>query len=289
MRLLHRDDSTARRHFLIDQKSFLDLNPGLLYSGHLNKAQGWRDTVHSHDFLEIIFILDGIGTVTVDERKFQVKRGDLVIYNAGTRHCEHNSVEAPMEACFAAFHKIQMKDLPANCILPPLSECVFPADNARDDLSVLFHMINTEIAAKQEFYIEIAEKAAYALLMYIFRILNEKRAAFGLVKKDTILQVVLDYIDGHFVEDIGLEDISANCFVNKYYLSHMFTEHLDMTVGQYVRNKRVELAKKFLAETALAVSDVAELCGFHDANYFVRIFKQITSQTPLSYRKSLRA
>lgn len=283
--MIHRDDSVARQHYLIDKRSFIDFNPELLYSGKLNKMEGWRDTAHSHNFLEIIYILDGAGTVTVEDREYRVGRGDLIIYNAGSRHFEHNSSDAPLEALFAAFNKIQLKDLPENCILPPHAECIFTAEKMRQEFVTLFDIINIEIAHKQEFYIEIAEKAAHALLMYTFRILNDKRTSFEMLKKDTILQDVLYYIDCHFVQDIGLEDISSKCFVNKYYLSHLFTEHLDMTVGQYIRNKRIELAKTMLMANELSASDIAERCGFNDLNYFVRLFKKVTGLTPLQYRK----
>lgn len=285
MPLVHRDDSIARQHYLIDKKSFISLDPELLYSGQLNKIDGWQDTAHSHNFLEIVFILDGAGTVNVEDCEYQVGRGDLIIYNAGSRHFENNSLEAPLEARFAAFNKIQLKDLPENCILPPHAECIFPAEKMYQELVTLFDIINSEIANKQEFYIEIAEKAAHALLMYTFRILNEKHTVFEMLKKNTILQDALQYIDCHFVQDIGLEDISAKCFVNKYYLSHLFTEQLDTTVGQYIRNKRIELAKTMLEANELSTSNIAERCGFHDLNYFVRLFKKITGFTPLQYRK----
>lgn len=286
MSTLHRSDSAARRHYSIDQKSFTTFTPSLLYSGKLTKMEGWKDALHSHDFLEIIFILDGIGTITIDDLNYKVMKGDILIYNAGIMHHEDNAPEAPMEARFAAFHKIQLKNLPANCILPPKSKCIFKAGKLYSVLISLFDMINIEITEKNEFYLEIVESISKTLLMYIFRIINQEQGCLELVNKETLLMDILNYIDCNFTNDIGLAEIASECFINKYYVSHLFADHLGMTVGQYIRNKRIELAKKLLIQTDDPISVIAEKCGFHDTNYFGRLFKIATSTTLLKFRKN---
>lgn len=285
MKQIHRSDSIARKHYCIDQKSFISFHPELIYSGLLNKTHGWSDTLHIHKFLEIIYIADGAGSVTVDGQEYSVKKDDIIIYNAGANHCEHNEVGNPMEAYFLAYDKIQLRDLPQNCILPLHSSCVFSAAKIGREIFTLVNMVNTEIVAKDEFYIEIAGVSAHTLLMYIFRLLNEKKIIVEPIKKDSVLQDVLRYMDLHFAQEIGLEDIAAKCFVNKYYLSHLFTEHLGMTVGQYVREKRIAQAKLTLSQSDLSVANIAEQCGFNDFNYFIRLFKKTTGLTPLQYRK----
>lgn len=283
---IHRNDSPERTHYTIDRKSFVDIKPTLLYSGLLTKAQAWKDSAHSHSFLEILLITDGSGVVEINEKKHTVVKGDLVIYDAGVRHFEQSNPDAPMEASFIAFDTIQLKNLPLNCILPPNSCRIFQSGTTLDTLSALFTIIKDEISDKNEFYVEIAKDAGRTLLMYIFRILNHTQRNVELINKDNILNNVLPYIDKNFLDDISLEDVATQCFVNKYYLSHLFTENFGVSVGQYIRNKKIELAKSYLVDTNLSISIVSDQCGFHDINYFGRAFKKETALSPLQYRKA---
>lgn len=281
----HRSDTPERKHYTIDRKSLVDIRPTLLYSGTLSKLQDWKDSKHSHYFLEIIFVVDGKGFVEIEENRFDIARGDIIVYNADTLHYEQSSSDEPLEASFIAFDKIQLKNLPVNCILPQNAGCIFSAGKLSNRLIQLFDLIRDELSEKNEFYAEIAKDASRTLLMYLFRIFNQLQNTVGLLSKDNILDVVLPYIDKNFLRDISLGDIAEECFVNKYHLSHVFTESFGMSVGQYIRNKRIELAKVRLAETELPVCVIAEECGICDSTYFSRLFKKAVNLTPVQYRK----
>lgn len=58
-----------------------------------------------------------------------------------------------------------------------------------------------------------------------------------------------------------------------------------MGITDYIRNARMEAAKKMLLTTALSVNEIAEKTGFPDTNYFIRLFKKTNNITPNQYRK----
>ncbi|MEG2087994.1 MAG: AraC family transcriptional regulator [Angelakisella sp.] len=289
MRQKARNDSAQRQHYIVDRESFIDITSTLLYSGTLRKLQDWEDSPHAHPFLEILFILDGAGTVTLGDTNYPIGKGDIIIYNAGAVHCEHSSTAEPLEASFIAFDKIQLKNLPPNCILSAQSDCIYNVQDAAPVFIRLFNIIKDEISGKDEFYIEIAKDASHALLMYIFRILNQRHQAVELPHKDPVLQSALYYIDQGFLTETGLEEIATKCFVSKYYLSHLFAKHLGMSIGEYIRDKRIGLAKALLAIPELSIGDIAGKCAFNDTNYFARTFKKSTGLTPLQYRRTIKA
>lgn len=286
MKMVCRLDTPERKHYTAGRKSLVDIRPAFLYSGALSKSQDWRDSRHSHEFLEIILIGDGMGIVEIEDSTFHVKKNEIIIYNANVEHFEHSSPEEPMEAVFIAFDKIQLKDLPPNCILPQGANCIFNADSSAPVLKRLFDLIRDELTGKEEFYAEVVKDASRTILMYIFRIINRTLNSVNLSNKDNILNVVIPYIDKNFLNSISLSDIASECFVDKYYLSHMFTETFGMSVGQYIRAKRVELAQKLIRETNLPISDIAGQCGFADRTCFDRQFKKITGTTPMQYRRA---
>lgn len=283
---IHRLDTPERKHYTVDRKSLVNIKPTLLYSGILKKSQDWRDSQHSHHFLEVLFVVDGRGTVVIEDRQFNITKHDIIIYNANVCHFEHSSTEEPLEVNFIAFDKIQLKDLPPNCILPQNANCIFNASESAETLKVMFDLIRDEITKKDEFYARIVTDVSRTLLMYVFRVISRTLNTVTLLNKDNILNIVLPYIEKNFLSNIGLSDIAQECFVNKYYLSHVFAESFGMSVGQYIRSKRIELAERCILETDRPVADIALQCGFSDPAYFDRMFKKSTGFTPLQYRKA---
>lgn len=54
---------------------------------------------------------------------------------------------------------------------------------------------------------------------------------------------------------------------------------------QYMNEKRIEKAKLLLKNRKLSLEQVAEMTGFSNANYLIRVFKKMTGQTVSEYRK----
>ncbi|GAE05562.1 transcriptional regulator, AraC family [Paenibacillus sp. JCM 10914] len=69
------------------------------------------------------------------------------------------------------------------------------------------------------------------------------------------------------------------------YLARCLKQYSGMSPLQYRHHLQVDRAKRLLSHTELPLSKIGEQCGFHDNNYFIRLFKRLTSFTPGEYRK----
>ena len=58
-----------------------------------------------------------------------------------------------------------------------------------------------------------------------------------------------------------------------------------MTIGGYLNQIRMEHAKRLLLDPARKVSEVGEMVGIDNTDYFTRRFKQYTGRTPSEYRR----
>lgn len=67
-----------------------------------------------------------------------------------------------------------------------------------------------------------------------------------------------------------------------------FARQVKRTMGvnttQYIQRKRVERARRLLADTELTITDIYVKCGFESANYFTRVFRNHTGVTPSAFR-----
>ncbi len=61
----------------------------------------------------------------------------------------------------------------------------------------------------------------------------------------------------------------------------------NVTPIQFINQKRIDLAKEMLKkQNNYSITEIAYECGYSSSQYFARVFKRITNQTPLYYRKS---
>ena len=103
-----------------------------------------------------------------------------------------------------------------------------------------------------------------------------------------VVRDVLNFVDFHYMEPLSLESLSGKYAVNKNYLSTRFHKEVGMTVTDYINLTRVRRSLKLLSGTNLSMPEVAERCGFSDANYYTRTFKKVHGTTPTEYRRSLQ-
>lgn len=73
------------------------------------------------------------------------------------------------------------------------------------------------------------------------------------------------------------------------YLGRIFRESTQTSISQYLNQTRIRRAEELLRETEQPVETVAGLVGFSNPKYFYVVFKNITGQTPLQFRKAVHS
>jgi transcriptional regulator GlxA family with amidase domain len=86
-----------------------------------------------------------------------------------------------------------------------------------------------------------------------------------------------------------VSDIAAAVGFHPDYLSHLFRQELDVTVGAYLAACRLERAKELLTASTEPIASVAASAGFADPRYFSRFFRRETGMTPREYRRGVAA
>lgn len=92
-----------------------------------------------------------------------------------------------------------------------------------------------------------------------------------------------------FHEALTLDEIAADSHVSADHLSREFRKHFGVTVGEYVRQLRLDFACAQLANGRQSLSAIAEAAGFADQSHFTRVFRRRMGLTPGAYRAQLCA
>ncbi len=101
--------------------------------------------------------------------------------------------------------------------------------------------------------------------------------------KDTIYKA-LDYIKRNYIEQITLEEVANQVFLNPSYFSKIFKNEMNCTFVAYVNKVRINASKSLLMNNAIPLSDISTLVGFDDQSYFTKVFKKEVGITPGKFR-----
>jgi AraC-like DNA-binding protein len=101
------------------------------------------------------------------------------------------------------------------------------------------------------------------------------------MKKNCVDKTV-DYIENHFDQPITLDELAQAIFVNKFYLSRQFKQAMNISVYQYIKQKRLAHAKQLIISDR-PIIDIYLECGFGDYTNFFRAFRQAVGMSPKEY------
>ena len=94
------------------------------------------------------------------------------------------------------------------------------------------------------------------------------------------------YLNRNFSKELSLDSLASSFSISKYHLCRSFKKYTGFTLNEYVTQLRIERAKELLRTTALPANQIGGLVGIPDENYFYRLFRRHTGQSPHKYRKS---
>ena len=248
--------------------------------------------MHSHDFYELYFFLHGKASYIVDERKYSLNAGDVLLISPSN------------------LHQLNIKDTSESyerIVLWINPEYLNEISTESTDLSVCFKIANDEamhlirnnklsIYLKDEFrsLIDNDNKRVYGsdieseihlknILIKISEYLLNIDESIDLSKENKIVTSAIDYINSHLMDDLSLDLLSKELFINKYYLSHLFKEHTNISPHKYILKRRLMQSKE-LIKKGNKINSVYKECGFKDYTHFFKAFKDEYKLTPKEYQ-----
>lgn len=248
--------------------------------------------IHHHDFYEIYYFLGGDVSYLIEGKKYKLSVGDLVfispmelhqpIVNSGSTY---ERVVLWIDRSFLASISDENTDF---------SSCFHGVGNnggnifhtsvlMRGRLYELLEHLFLEAYGENFGHERYAEGILLQLLCEFRRMIDENNEIQSASNEPpSLIGRVTSYINNHYNEDISLESLAKKHFVNKYYLSHEFTDQLGIGVYRYLTLKRLSIAKELLSE-GIAASEVSTKCGFHNYATFYRAFKAEYGISPSNF------
>lgn len=106
--------------------------------------------------------------------------------------------------------------------------------------------------------------------------------------KGQLAQMLKQYIDEHYAEDITLYSLGNMVGLNRNYVSIVFKKEIGKGPIEYLTNTRIGVAERLLLHTDMKAKEVAEKVGYEDERYFYKVFKRVTGYTAMDYIKKYK-
>jgi AraC-like DNA-binding protein len=256
---------------------------------HLIDRQRKDFTFHYHDFNKVIIFLSGNVTYTIEGKNYILKPYDIVLVNAGEIH-------KPSVLDNSAYERIIIYISPLfldtyKGVDYDLNYCFARAKNEHSnvlripsiDKSKLYQVcLELEHSFADNAYAkELYQKILFLELMIqinrtvISNHINYLDSMNGNIK----LIQILEYINEHLTEEITIDLLASSFYLNRYYLMHFFKEETGYTIGNYITEKRLLLAKN-LVQNGSSVTEACFQSGFKNYSTFSRAFKKVYNTIP---------
>ncbi len=98
------------------------------------------------------------------------------------------------------------------------------------------------------------------------------------------LRRVRESLEESYLQAPGLAHLAAIAGVHPVHLSREFHRRYHMTIGEFIRKRRIEHASELLSNSELSMTEIASTCGFSDQSHFCALFKKYSGMTPAKFR-----
>lgn len=246
---------------------------------------------HWHVEYEIIRILQGSLTVTLDEKSFTAVPGDVIFIHSGILHsglpdnCVYQCIVFDINAflkhnsvCAEYMQKIIHQEVMIyHCFTEKQPE-------VRTAVTSLFDAMwqkkpGYEMVVLGQFY------HFFGLIFGNHYYLESMPKARRDYKRILQLKQVLEFIEKNYTSQITLQELSASVSMSPKYFCRFFSEMTHQTPMDYLNRQRIEQACYQLSTTDDSITEIAYRNGFNDLSYFIRTFKKYKGITPGKYKR----
>lgn len=112
------------------------------------------------------------------------------------------------------------------------------------------------------------------------------RGLLSVPTADSKVQILLQFIQEHYTENISITELSNQFGLSANHLSGLLKGALGLKYTDYVTLLRLNHAKELLVSTPLSIKEVTAACGYYSQSHFTKIFSDHEGCTPLEYRKN---
>jgi AraC family L-rhamnose operon transcriptional activator RhaR len=249
---------------------------------------------HSHDYLEIAFVVGGNGVhlSAAEEKRTRIGDGWLLFPGAWHSYLEPSSLDI-CNCCFA--ESLLKRELIALSHLPAASKLLWQQDIITVRRTPLHFQVKTEMFDsflalwKNVDSATTAPRQIAALLLFLEVVVGyltvEEKLSVAI--HPAVLKVT-KLLEADIQRRWRLEEMADSVGLAPNYFHRVFKQQMGLAPIAYLTRLRAESAARLLLQTGLSIAEIGRSVGWDDPNYFARRFRDVYGQSASEYRSRAR-
>jgi AraC-like DNA-binding protein len=246
---------------------------------------------HYHPEFELVLVYDGRGRRHVGNHLSYYDEGDLVLIGSNLPHAgfgydsigEHEEIVIQFKEDFLG---INFFDKPEVSNIKKLFE--------RSQQGIVFNgQTKTMIKNKSKKLLQLSHFERLLELLSIFQILakseeyellNSADTRYDFNQKDQIrLKRIYEYVEKNYQNTIDMNAVANVANLTIPAFCNYFKKTVNQTFTDFMNEYRINQACKLLI-TEKSITDICFECGFANASYFSKVFKEIKGKSPMQFK-----
>ena len=243
---------------------------------------------HSHPFYELVFFESGLLNHMWEGKRSILIAGDLFCIRPGEIHLYNCSEDAKLYNCLFFPDAIPsgIEGLPGirEMLTDPARARLHVPVAMQHELKAILERMIQELEHQDSGYNEALSMLLGLLLIFAGRLYTNSRILEASYAPFGKLREALAYLEHNFAKQLKIEDVALEYCLSPDQFARLTKQQVGLSPLQYLQNIRLSQAMELLLDENLQVAEIATLVGFEDPNYFTRLFRQRTGQTPTQFR-----
>lgn len=247
--------------------------------------------LHWHSHLEILFLLDGYMTVFINDKKYTLKKDDMLVVSPRELHSTK------------AFGKVRyiLLQIPYDYLSRSIShvsliqfQAYFPSitmiSTQRKLRDCLFALLDA-YEKKEDGYQLYFSSVVYEFLYILYKNHSAKMTRQAKEKENRSFEKIeetIQYVKANYKREISLAEVAGLLHVSPEYFCRLFKKHTGQTFLEYLNAVRLIHFYHDLLQTDYSITDLLERNGITNYKVFIRTFRETYKTTPGKLRQSIK-
>jgi AraC-like DNA-binding protein/mannose-6-phosphate isomerase-like protein (cupin superfamily) len=274
---------------------FEEIAPGrefhAAWAAYEGRVQGPK--LHTHDFYEMMFVIEGPGVHRINDQVQTLMPGDLIYIRPDDRHTIRSrpaerlhfiNIAYPMGSWLGFVEYAGLAESIGDYEAGEMPPVVHIPGELRVDCAACFHR------ALWAFHESPSRLELCRFWTGVVPLISHVETARQREGGQTPIWLVRACQEMRAPENLaaGLPRLIELCGVSPAHLSRMLKAHTGKTPTEYINELRLQRASMLLTTTSREIIDIAADCGFENLSYFYRLFRAYFGKTPRAFRLSAR-